>query len=85
MRHAKIVTINVGKTVSDRFVATSPDIIGLHVIADDEETLKELACEMICDLYEASGQRVSVYESDDQSHMPPPWVIVPAQSDGAVC
>lgn len=84
MRHAKIINVTVERTVSDRLVAFSSDLVGLHVIAPTHDELRTSVQSMIRDLFEARGSHVAVYEAESvgQEAMPP-WVVVPDVAEAA--
>lgn len=86
MTRAKIITVKIESTENGLLRATSDDLLGLHVVASNSQRLKELTKDMLCDLFEARGERVSVYESEDiSSAQMPPWVIVPENDHKQAC
>lgn len=86
MTKAKIITVNIEMTRAGLLRATSDDMLGLHVVADNEDHLRELAKEMLCDLFEAQGQVVSIYEAEQKEPtIPAPWVVVPSANSNATC
>lgn len=85
MKTAKIITVQVTRTDSGLLRATSEDLVGLHAVAKDEPSLRHVVCEMLTDLFEAMGEKVSVYEAEAKDDLPPPWVVIPNSSGVAAC
>ena len=73
---AQIIKVQVTETSTGKLRATSPDVIGLHVVAPDMDTLRPLVSEMLTDLFAMQGHNVTAFEADPTDELVPSWVIV---------
>ena len=78
MSNVKIIDIHVESTQNGLLRATSPQIVGLHVVAGDRAKLLVRARAMLGDLFAAQGEDVSVYDAEPRdAQEQPPFVVVP--------
>lgn len=79
---ALIIRIRVEEGREGLLYATSPDLLGLMVAAEDRDALLDEVPKVIQALLQQEGGQVLVIEAhrpaDSETLEPPPWVAIPA-------
>lgn len=76
---ATIIRVKIEEDKVGLFYATSPDLRGLLVAAQDLETLFEMIPQDIASLYAARGMKVVVTIAKDDDPEFYPWIAIPAE------
>lgn len=81
MEKAQIIRVTIEGTDNGLLRATSPDLKGLHVVAQDDVVLRQRTTAMMSDLFELSGRPVNIFEAEEIGAIQSPWIVVPKSAD----